>query len=147
MSVTVRLFSFMVVAIMAMGAMALSTSADPAEAQATGDAVVGEAQGWFGTPYSYPSGIDCTGLTSAVYSQFGISLPDSPSGQMGYGVPVATPGSGDLVFFSEGGDGYISHVGIATGNGTVIHSSDYYGYVTETPIANIPGYVGARSVI
>jgi cell wall-associated NlpC family hydrolase len=137
----------MAVALMAMGAMALSASADPAEAQATGDAVVGEAKGWNGTPYDYPDGIDCTGLTSAVYSQFGVSLPDSPSGQMGYGVPVANPGSGDLVFFSEGGDGYISHVGIATGNGTVIHASGYYGYVTETPIAYIPGYVGARSVI
>jgi hypothetical protein len=37
----------------------------------------------------------------------------------------------------------ISHVGIATGYGTVIHASTYYGAVVETPIEYIPGYVGA----
>jgi len=46
------------------------------------------------------------------------------------------------VLFDESGYG-ISHVGIATGYGTVIHSSTYYGAVVETPIASIPGYVGA----
>lgn len=138
---------FMVVAMLAMAAMALFTSADPAEAQSTGDAIVGEASGWYGTPYNYPDGIDCTGFTSAVYANFGVYLPDSPVGQMAYGVPVATPSPGDLVFFSEDGSGYITHVGIATGYGTVIHSSDYYGYVTETPIQNISGYVGARSIL
>jgi cell wall-associated NlpC family hydrolase len=46
------------------------------------------------------------------------------------------------VFFDEHGYG-ISHVGIATGYGTVIHSSTYYGAVVETPMEYIPGYVGA----
>ncbi|HEX7170260.1 MAG TPA: NlpC/P60 family protein, partial [Rubrobacter sp.] len=50
--------------------------------------------------------------------------------------------AGDLVFFDETGYG-ISHVGIATGYGTVIHASTYYGAVVETPIGYIPGYVGA----
>jgi hypothetical protein len=50
--------------------------------------------------------------------------------------------AGDLVFFDEAGYG-ISHVGIATGYGTVIHASTYYGAVVETPIEYIPGYVGA----
>ena len=45
------------------------------------------------------------------------------------------------MFFDEAGYG-ISHVGIATGYGTVIHASTYYGAVVETPIENIPGYVG-----
>jgi cell wall-associated NlpC family hydrolase len=47
-----------------------------------------------------------------------------------------------LVFFDEAGYG-ISHVGIATGYGTVIHASTYYGAVVETPMGYIPGYVGA----
>jgi cell wall-associated NlpC family hydrolase len=50
--------------------------------------------------------------------------------------------AGDLVFFDESGYG-ISHVGIATGYGTVIHASTYYGAVVETSMDYIPGYVGA----
>ena len=46
------------------------------------------------------------------------------------------------MFFDEAGYG-ISHVGIATGYGTVIHASTYYGAIVETPIEYIPGYVGA----
>ena len=46
------------------------------------------------------------------------------------------------MFFDESGYG-ISHVGIATGYGTVIHASTYYGEVVDTPMEDIPGYVGA----
>ena len=54
-------------------------------------------------------------------------------------------GAGDLVFYSE--DGYnITHAGIATGYGTVIHSSSYFGAVVETDMYGIPGYVGSRDV-
>ena len=63
------------------------------------------------------------------------------SAQYAYG--TASYGrAGDLVFFDEHGYG-ISHVGIATGYGTVIHSSTYYGAVVETPMVYIPGYAGA----
>ncbi len=124
----------------------------PSEAQAqsssssssTGQAVVEEAHGWIGTPYG-AYGADCSGLTSMVFAQFGVYLPDDPAAQYGYGVP-STGKAGDLVFFNESGYG-ISHVGIATGYGTVIHSSTYYGAVVETPIYLIPGYVGARDVL
>ena len=61
--------------------------------------------------------------------------------QYSYGVSSSGE-AGDLVFFDEHGYG-ISHVGIATGYGTVIHSSTYYGAVVETPIEYIPGYMGA----
>jgi cell wall-associated NlpC family hydrolase len=61
--------------------------------------------------------------------------------QYAYGTPSYGK-AGDLVFFDEAGYG-ISHVGIATGYGTVIHASTYYGAVVETPIEYIPGYVGA----
>lgn len=116
-----------------------------AEAQtATDQAIVEEARSWIGTPYG-AYGADCSGFTSLVYEEFGVYLPDSPAAQYSYGVPSYGE-AGDLVFFDESGYG-ISHVGIATGYGTVIHSSTYYGAVVETPIYLIPGYVGAADVL
>jgi peptidoglycan DL-endopeptidase RipA len=84
--------------------------------------------------------MDCSGFTSAVFADLGVYLPDSPDAQYAYGTPSYGE-AGDLVFFDEAGYG-ISHVGIATGYGTVIHASTYYGAVVKTPIENIPGYVG-----
>ena len=106
----------------------------------SGQAVVDNAQSYIGTPYG-AYGLDCSGFTSAVFADLGVYLPDSPDAQYAYGVPSDAK-AGDLVFFDESGYG-ISHVGIATGYGTVIHSSTYYGAVVETPIEYIPGYVGA----
>ncbi|MBA3793572.1 MAG: C40 family peptidase [Rubrobacter sp.] len=119
----------------------------PSEASAqtiSGEAAVAEAQSYIGTPYG-AGGLDCSGFTSAVYANLGVSLPDDPAAQYGYGVPSAGA-AGDLVFFDEAGYG-ISHVGIATGYGTVIHASTYYGTITETPISQVPGYVGAVDVV
>ncbi len=115
----------------------------PSEASAqtvSGGDVVAQAQSYVGTPYG-AYGLDCSGFTSAVYADLGVSLPDDPVAQYSYGVP-SEGAAGDLVFFDEAGYG-ISHVGIATGYGTVIHASTYYGAVVETPIEYIPGYVGA----
>ncbi len=117
----------------------------PSEAYArgndvSGQAVVEDAQSYIGTPYG-ASGLDCSGFTSAVFADLGVYLPDSPDAQYAYGTPSYGE-VGDLVFFDESGYG-LSHVGIATGYGTVIHASTYYGAVVETPIEYVPGYVGA----
>ena len=106
----------------------------------SGQAVVDDASSYIGTPYG-ASGLDCSGFTAAVFADLGMYLPDSPGAQYASGVP-SNAKAGDLVFFDEAGYG-ISHVGIATGYGTVIHASTYYGAVVETPIEYIPGYVGA----
>jgi cell wall-associated NlpC family hydrolase len=83
-----------------------------------------------------------------VYQEFGIALPDSPGGQMGYGTPVSgAPQAGDLLFWSEDGSGVITHVGIAMGDGTTIHASNYAGEVTITDINYVSGYVGARRLL
>ena len=116
-------------------------STDEVHAQGvSGQVVVGDARSYIGTPYG-AYGFDCSGFTSAVFADLGVYLPDSPEAQYAYGVPSSAK-AGDLVFFDEAGYG-ISHVGIATGYGTVIHASTYYGAVVETPIEYIPGYVGA----
>lgn len=115
----------------------------PTEARASdasGQAVVAEAQAWIGTPYG-AYGADCSGFTSMVFADLGVYLPDDPAAQYSYGYPSGA-GAGDLVFFDEAGYG-VSHVGIATGRGTVIHASTYFGAVVETPIYDVPGYVGA----
>jgi cell wall-associated NlpC family hydrolase len=73
-----------------------------------------------------------------------VYLPDGLYDQYNSGVP-SNAGAGDLVFYSE--DGYsITHVGIATGYGTIIHSSSYFGRVTETPMYDVPGYIGSVDV-
>ena len=121
-------------------------SPERAEAQSATDqaiVVVEEARSWIGTPYG-AYGLYCSEFTSAVYGDFGVYLPGDPASQYAYGVP-SNGKAGDLVFFDEHGSG-ISHVGIATGYGTVIHSSSYYGEVVESPIEYIPGYVGAVDV-
>jgi cell wall-associated NlpC family hydrolase len=106
----------------------------------SGEAVVDDAQSYIGTSYG-AYGFTCSGFTSAVFADLGVYLPDSPGAQYAYGTP-SYGNAGDLVFFDEHGYG-ISHVGIATGYGTVIHASTYYGAVVESSMEYIPGYVGA----
>jgi cell wall-associated NlpC family hydrolase len=119
------------------------SEADAQEASGDpGQAVAAEAQGWVGTGYY---AYDCSAFTSAVLGEFGVSLADSPVSQYASGVPSGAK-AGDLVFFSEYGTG-ITHVGIATGYGTMVHSSNYWGTVVESPIDSVPGYVGAVDVV
>lgn len=118
----------------------------------SGSAVVDNASTYLGVPYVLggedPSaGLDCSAFTSLAYRDFGISLPRAAAAQYDYGAPVSgAPAAGDLLFWSEDGTS-ITHVGLAVGDGNVIHASNYYMRVTTTPIDDIPGYVGARRVI
>lgn len=75
-----------------------------------------------GAYYTYggagPDGFDCSGFTSYVFRQMGISLPHSSSAQRAASTPVSDPRPGDLVFVYNGGGGSIGHVGIYVGDGT-----------------------------
>ncbi|MGW5240797.1 C40 family peptidase [Monashia sp. NPDC004114] len=82
--------------------------------------IVGIAQSLFGIPYVYggssPSGFDCSGFTSYVYRQAGISIPRTASQQQAAATRVSNPQPGDLVFF-----GYPAyHVGIYVSPGRMI---------------------------
>ena len=121
----------------------------------SGDDVLAVADDHLGTPYEFsPPGPcvafeaeDCSCFTMLVFQEFGIALPDSPGGQMGYGTPVyGAPQAGDLLFWSEDGSGYITHVGIAMGDGTTIHAQ-VNNEVTITSINYVAGYVGARRLL
>lgn len=92
-------------------------TADPAP---SASGIVGIAKSMFGVPYVYggttPNGFDCSGLTSYVYRQAGISIPRTASAQKAAATPVSSPRPGDLVFF-----GYpVYHVGIYVSPGTMI---------------------------
>ncbi len=115
----------------------------PAPATGSASAAVAEAATYTGVPYVWGGesrdGLDCTGLTILAFRKLGISLPHSVEGQYGYGRPVSgPPAAGDLVFYDEDGSG-LSHVGIATGRGTIVHASAFVGFVAESPIDSTPG--------
>ena len=107
-------------------------AAAPVNIPASGDVAsyavrfVGSRYVWGGS--SPASGFDCSGLTSYVYRQFGVSLPHSAAGQFNsrYGAVISSIGSlapGDLVFFANtGGRRGITHVGIYIGSGQLVHA-------------------------
>ncbi|MER7073493.1 C40 family peptidase [Terrabacter sp. NPDC000476] len=82
--------------------------------------IVGIAQAYSGVPYVYggttPNGFDCSGFTSFVYRQAGISIPRTASAQARAATPVSDPRPGDLVFFGSP----IYHVGIYVSPGRMI---------------------------
>ncbi len=121
-------------ALQAQQAAAASSSSDgggggfvgPAHPSTSGGAV-GIAMQYLGVPYVWggadPSGFDCSGLVMYVYAQMGISLPHGATAQYAAGTPIdySELQPGDLVFFGSGG-GYMSHVGIYAGGGSMIHA-------------------------
>ena len=119
----------------------------------TGRDVVRVARSHIGTPYGHNpcrKGVeeDCSCHTKLVFKKFGRSLPDDPARQWKYGNKVAKSNlrPGDLVFFKEGGSRVITHVGIYSGNGELVHASAWSKYrkVVEKPMKYIDGYVGAK---
>jgi len=94
---------------------------------ARGNEVVELAEGFLGTPYrsggTTTNGVDCSGLTYAVYREVGVKLPRSSDDQARVGEAVSRDelAPGDLVFFGSGSN--VSHVGIYAGDGEFIHAS------------------------
>lgn len=112
----------------------------------TGQAVVDAARSKIGAPYVYgaagPSAFDCSGLTSWAYAQIGKTIPRTSYGQAAEGTPVSRDQlqPGDIIAFYGGA----SHVGIYTGNGTVIHAINEGTPLSETSIDYMPYHSAVR---
>ncbi|MDO5723988.1 MAG: NlpC/P60 family protein, partial [Flaviflexus sp.] len=115
----------------------------PAPAPAAKSSVVGIARQYAGSAYRYggatPAGFDCSGFTSYVYAQVGVSLPRSSAAQRGAGVvvPASQAQPGDLLWWP-------GHVGIYTGNGQHIAARNPRAGVAEGPIYGNPLYIRVR---
>ena len=109
--------------------------------------VVGIALQYLGIPYvwggSSPStGFDCSGFTSYVFAQVGVSLPHHAASQYNMGTPVSYDqlAPGDLVFFSG-----LGHAGIAIGGGQFVHAPHTGDVVKISSLSERWGsFVGAR---
>jgi cell wall-associated NlpC family hydrolase len=73
-------------------------------------------------------------------------LPHDVEEQYDQGTKVSRPGPSDLVFFKEHGIA-LTHVGIDTGKGMLVHASSRLGRVTEIAINYIKGYAGAKRLL
>ena len=118
-----------------------------------GTSVVSKAKQYIGSRYVYggssPSGFDCSGFTSYVYKQFGVSLNRTAAGQYSNGTAVSKSQlqPGDLVMFGKSG---INHVGIYIGGGRMVHAANPSRGVTTDTINSgyyANNYVGARRVM
>ncbi|MDZ7834867.1 MAG: NlpC/P60 family protein [Alkalibacterium sp.] len=104
--------------------------AKPSSGGVTWGQISSYANGVLGTPYLYGGSttraFDCSGFTSYVFRQAGVSLPRSAAGQYASSQKVSNPRAGDLVFFSENGS-RVSHVGIYVRERPVHRCSDQHG--------------------
>ncbi len=118
-----------------------------------GNKVVRAARRYLGTRYRYAtcksSSMSCTCLTKKTWAKFGHKLPMSEKGQWSYNrgrkVAKSKLRPGDIVFFKEGGRRRgITHVGLYSGRGNLVHASAYFGKVVESKMRYIKGYSGAK---
>lgn len=90
--------------------------------------IVSYALQFVGNPYrsggtSLTNGADCSGFTSSVFRDSGVSIPRDSRSQAASGteIDVANVQPGDLLFYSNGSR--INHVALYIGNGQVVHAS------------------------
>ena len=130
-----------------------TASTTTSSASGSGAAVVAKAKSYIGYKYVYggssPStGFDCSGFTSYIYKQFGVSLNRTAAGQYSNGTAVSRANlqPGDLVMFGKSG---INHVGIYIGGGMIVHAENSSTGVTTDTINSgyyNNNYVGARRI-
>ena len=91
--------------------------------------VVELAQQFLGTPYVWggtdPTGFDCSGLIQYVYGQMGIDMPrlSADQARSGKQIDLSAVKAGDLVAIDNSSrNNGADHIGIALGNGMVVHA-------------------------
>ena len=102
-----------------------------------------------GTPWPCNSSqMDCDCFTKRTFNDLGIPL-GWWANQLNYGRPIALSNRrpADLLFFSEDGSGYLTHIGIQSYNGYLLHASNYFGKVVESQLKYMRGLYAARRLI
>ncbi|WP_251094592.1 NlpC/P60 family protein [Streptomyces sp. Caat 7-52] len=91
-----------------------------------------------------PGSYDCSGLVQAAWKSAGVVLPRTAREQAATGTPVPPDQirPGDLVFFHDD----VSHVGICTGDGMMIHAPRPGAYVREESVFGA-GEAAVHSVV
>ncbi|WP_426452018.1 C40 family peptidase [Paenibacillus sp. S-38] len=115
--------------------------------------IVTDSYQYLRVPYKWggstPAGFDCSGFIYYMFSTHGVAMTRTTSANMfNMGTPVdkAKLVPGDLVFFSLGTPGVVSHVGIYVGNGEFISPLSSVGVYVQN-LNNTywgPKYLGAR---
>ena len=130
-------------------------NAAPVANPGKGATVVETAKKYIGYSYKYgasgPTSFDCSGFTSYIFKQHGISLNRTAKAQYSNGVAVSRANlqPGDLVMFGLSVSG-INHVGIYIGGGKIVHAANPSRGVTIDTINSgyyNNNYVGARRVL
>ena len=118
----------------------------------TGDDVIWQGRKYLGVPYVLGGaescsawGMDCDCFTKTTFNDLGIALGWWED-QLNYGeaVDLSYILPGDLLFFSEDGSGWLTHVGILSYDGYLLHASSYFGKVVESELMYIAGLYQAR---
>jgi cell wall-associated NlpC family hydrolase len=135
------------------GSSGLRTTADRGS-RPNGRDVVRRARSFQGTSYKYATCIQarmsCTCLTGKSFRKFGIymSMSEGRQWSSNRGNKIQHRRNlqrGDHVFFREHGPKRrITHVGVYSGNGNIVHASSYFGKVVESRIKYINGFAGAK---
>lgn len=107
----------------------ISTSTGISTSKTKGEQVVETAMKYLGNPYVYggtslTNGTDCSGFTQGVMKIHGVTIPRTSSEQSKVGTLIQKENlqKGDLLFFGTSASA-ISHCGIYTGDGKMIHAS------------------------
>ena len=117
-------YSVTITAVDAAGNEASKTINVKVNPKQVGGAVTSVGLSLVGSPYVYgasgPTAFDCSGFTSYVFAQAGISIGRTTYAQYAGGTKVSDLQPGDLVFFNTVGS--LGHVGLYIGNGQMVHA-------------------------
>jgi peptidoglycan endopeptidase LytE len=106
-------------------------------------------------PSEAPDVVDCSSFIKWIYGQYGIWLPRRSIQQRELGIPISLSeiSKGDIVFVSGQIDYYhndpsdgVGHVGIATGEGTIIHAADKKTNIIENSLDDFVGKTKFRGI-
>lgn len=114
----------------------------------TGQRIVAIGRAHLGVPYVWQGsnlryGVDCDAYVVRVLHLAGVySVPWGPNPQYYGGVARQGPlQQGDVIAWSENYSGNVTHVGIYSGNGMVLHASAYFGQTVESPMKYVRGFM------